>query len=507
MHRVAWFAGLAALAFLRLRDGATGPQKLALGFHLAVVLILVLEHLDRLRIRNAVHCAEDAGHGAEDAGRKSGLLLASPHPYRVGDLYRLGHSPATRVFGYEKTMLAASEFHARHFPNSVAARYAKCIGVHDTRNTACLQAALTAHCDGATMQTLDPARQGELYEYLRADHSSTPGTAVFHLRLGDVLTDPFAKLLTSSGTLQDHLARVRDCARRGLRRILFVGGLHTPVGEAESLAMIRRLEQHAALHGLDSLVVSGTPDSDLCVLSRANLLVSQRKSGYSIMAQDVALARGKAVLGVDGVPVTRKSGNLVETRVVKGASALLFALAAGLALRAPPATPAPPVLRLYAFAALILSFGALVFPLVKHRPDRNYAQTAAGASYGLRLNDTASAYVVWAALLFLGSATLWSLCHGRSPALAACAAATWLLLAGTATNAPEYPAVACAAAAAFLCFCLSQGRARWLPVLALLAAGLGNAAALEDPARAWGARYCGQVAAAMLGFAWIGANS
>lgn len=531
---------IAIAAFLKLKAGGTGLQKVFLFLNMTVVLVIVLEHLARLNCYHTVQLA--AKRDSENmTGSESGLRnsqTSTNRPYRIGDVYRFGHDPFSRFGGYAKPgiinsdMIMAAPFHVKYFEDSLASSYSKCIGLYDVKNRECMRSAMEKHCSlEREVKTLDPKKQDALHEFLGDSKRATPGTAVFHLRLGDVLVDKLAQIITGSGSLEDHFDRIRDIAERGFKRILFVGGLHKSTGEKESLEMIRALQDRASAHGLDSAVVSSDPDTDLCVLSNAEFLISQRKSGYSKIAEDMALNGKREVMGVDGSRATNSNGNVAETSAMCLLAAVLyiFAFAAfavamfkGAPLK-PGAAETPRALRLYSFAAFALATAAVVYPLVKPRPDRLYSEVWIGATYSRRMEDTWFEYILAMSMLFFTGAGLWCLCHTGSTPWGVClpllVAASLIFLANTSAISKEHSYATISMVVSFLLLMYLQGsKGYWVAPLmgAIIVAVWFYAHAEIDgetteetrvSAPTWCLYYAGQIVAGMLFFVWIGLNT
>jgi hypothetical protein len=413
---------------IRLKNNLSDSQvkRTFRGFCVFLYIVLITEIILRFNDYWQMKFADGLETIQPQSEEKGGL--GNDHrfdKYRIGDLWRLGHDGIS-IFFYANAQTTATNYH-QEYVGTIAKKYSKCIGPFDKRNTDCMKKVLDEVCPHKTLTDPIRGKKEDITEFINTDTLyATSGTTIFHLRLGDILENPIFQMVTGSPE-EDHMKAIDRIAKKGGERILFVGGIHKKnVSEEKSTALIERIEKHAHDKGLKTMVISNDPDTDLCVLSRAKRLVSQPKSGFSMIAQSVARKNG-----ADVMPVTNEadlgsdryydSELLIEKNIML---ILCVPLAVMLVIGIirywndsksyhPPSKIGERMRWIFAclvFVALTL----LTIPIVLPREDRGYRRYFMGSTFSRRWEDTDPAYVVVTSYFLFFSFLLWFLTNLQS---------------------------------------------------------------------------------------------
>jgi hypothetical protein len=201
------------------------------------------------------------------------------------------------------------QFHLKRFPNTLATEYLKRTGINGRNDETAMIGALEAVCPGLrTKLEADIASEDVLVGNVGLGHvkladcfdtrphgnriaKPTKGTALVHLRVGDVngtkgIKGVFYRFFT--GVVTDKYKAVAKRAKEdGIKRVVLVGGVHQtpdPDNLTSSVLYVRTVAQHFMNQGIPSVMISNTPDIDMCLLADAPYYVYVSKSGFSQIA-------------------------------------------------------------------------------------------------------------------------------------------------------------------------------------------------------------------------------
>ncbi len=400
-------------------------KRTFLAFSVFLYIVLITEIILRFKdYWQAKYAEEDDLETIQAQGEANGLKNDNRFTdYRIGDLWRLGHDGIS-IFFYDKN---TTTNHHQEFDGTIAKKYSKCIGPFDKRNTDCMMKVLGEVCPQKTLGEPIRGGKGGITEFINPNTLyPTSGTTIFHLRLGDVLENSISNTKTGSSE-EDHMKAIDRIAGKGGERILFVGGIHKKnVDEEKSKALIKRIEKRANDKGLETMVISNDPDTDLCVLSRAKRLVSQPKSGFSMIAQSVARKNG-----ADVIPVTNEedlgsdryydSELLIEKNVMLIVCVpLAIMLVVGIFRYWNDSKSYHPPSKIggrtrWFFACLVfVALTLLTIPVVLPREDRGYKKYFIGSTFSRRWEDTDPSYVAVTTYFLFFSFLLWFLTNLQS---------------------------------------------------------------------------------------------
>lgn len=251
-------------------------------------------------MKKTLKTTEELNTGNNDIEKS--LATTSFHGYRIGDAWNFGRFTLNHHHGPH---IPTPLWHHKRFPHTIAGKYTK-------------QARGTGRRDKATMLRIMDEFAPKLKEdfmkrleegtnlvdtigmgglklkdcFDKSDRtariaSCTPGTAIAHIRIGDILGSANRdKYLITGANAKKYKEAAKRCVKDGIRRVVLVGGVHrTPKGTdlSDSVKYLKEVAAFFYEKGIKSVMMSNTPDIDLVLLCDAHYYIYNPYSGFSRM--------------------------------------------------------------------------------------------------------------------------------------------------------------------------------------------------------------------------------